>query len=444
MGAVLETDTVSWAKRSTVQRGRSLWSSAIARQGTLSLVDQGVVSATNFLTGVIIARACSKEELGLYMLGFSLVLLLIDLQGSLISTPYMIYAPRLKGTAHARYTGSTLIHQLVLSLLIVLALACGGFAVTGGVGPRGLGPVLWALVAMVTFIMLRDYARRVCFARLHMKTVLLIDGAVGGIQIGGLLLLAHFHLLSASRVYWLVGAVCGVVALGWLVTNEKDLALSARRAISDFRRNWSFGKWVFLSGLVWTFSMNLYPWFLAFFHGTASTGVWAACLGAVAIGNPAVLGASNFLGPKIAHVQAEEGRRSLHRFVLRASVAFALPLLCFGLAMTFLGGPLVALLYGHKYAGNGSVVAILAWNLAVYAIALPSSRALFAIERADVDFAINIIALLIMLTLGLWLVRSFGILGAALGLLIVNAAASAVRAGAFLGLPARITGGQVA
>ena len=60
------------------------------------LADQGVSSATNFLTGVIIARACSKEELGLYMLGFSLVLFVTDLQTSLISTPYMVYAPRLK------------------------------------------------------------------------------------------------------------------------------------------------------------------------------------------------------------------------------------------------------------------------------------------------------------------------------------------------------------
>ena len=60
------------------------------------MADQGVASATNFLTGVIIARACTKEELGLYMLGFSLISLMTDLQTSLITTPYMVYAPRLK------------------------------------------------------------------------------------------------------------------------------------------------------------------------------------------------------------------------------------------------------------------------------------------------------------------------------------------------------------
>ena len=86
-------------------------------QGIISLADQAVASATNFATGIIIARACSKEELGLYMLGFSLIFLMTDFQTSLITTPYMVYAPRLKGRAHALYTGSTLIHQLAFCLI---------------------------------------------------------------------------------------------------------------------------------------------------------------------------------------------------------------------------------------------------------------------------------------------------------------------------------------
>lgn len=442
MGTIVETDTVSWAKPDLPQRGLALWSTTVARQGILSLVDQGVVSATNFLTGVIIARACSKEELGLYMLGFSLILLVTDLQGSLISTPYMVYAPRLKDEAHALYTGSTLIHQLALCFLIVLALAGGEIAIGHGVGPRGLGPVLWALVAVASLIMLREYARRTWFACLKVKRVLLFDSCIAVGQIGGLMLLAHFGLLSASRAYCVIGFACGVAVLSWLWSERSFYRLRIRESLADLKKNWIFGKWVFACGLVWAISMNLYPWLLAAFHGTASAGIWAACLGVVALGNPAVLGAQNFLGPKIAHVYAQEGGRSLRRFVLRASVAFALPMLVFGLAMMFGGGPLVTLLYGHQYAGNGLVVTILAFNLAVSAVAFSFSRALYTVERADVELVVNLVGLFIMLTLGLWLVRSFGILGAALGLLAANTAASGVRAGAFLRLPARISEGQ--
>jgi O-antigen/teichoic acid export membrane protein len=303
---------------------------------------------------------------------------------------------------------------------------------------------MWALVAVATFIMLREYARRICFACLKVKRVLLLDTCIAAVQIGGLLLLARFRLLSASRAYWLIGFACGVAVLGWLWSERSFYRPRVSESFADLKGNWVFGKWVFASGLVWTISVNLYPWLLAAFHGTASAGIWAACLGAVALGNPAVLGVQNFLGPKIAHVYAEEGRGPLRRFVLAASGAVALPMLFFCVAMTLLGGPLMALLYGHAYAGHGLVVAILALNLAVSVIAFSFSRALFAIERANVDFVANLVALFMMVTLGLWLVRSFGVAGAAFGLLTGNAAASGLRCFAFARIVASVRAEEAA
>lgn len=431
MNSISDIRTEAFAERNLRRLHLTFPPKTANNYGILSLADQAVASATNFLTGVIIARACSKEELGLYMLGFSLILFLTDLQTSLIATPYMIYSPRLKGCAHALYTGSTMVQQLTLCLLAMLTLVCGGIVVSHGIGPRGVGPVLWALVIVVAFIMLREYVRRLCFACLKVRRVFLVDTGVAIFQVSGLLLLAYFGLLSASRAYWVIGFACGITVLIWFRAERSSYHLQISESFAHLKKNWTFGKWVFASGLVWTISMNLYPWFLAFFHGTASTGVWAACLGVVALGNPALMGVQNYLGPTIAHLYAEDGPAKLRRFVLRASALFSLPMLFFCVAMAFFGGPLAVLLYGHKYAGNGAVIALLAMNLAVSAVAFSFSRGLFAIERADLDFAVNILALFLMLTLGLWCVRSFGVLGAACGVLIANAVASAVRILAF-------------
>ena len=424
---VLEGTAPAPLPRSWIRAGISLLSRHTTRKGVITLADQAVASATNFLTGVIIGRACTKEQFGLYMLGFSIVLFVMSLQTSLISTPYMVYSPRLKGSAHARYTGSVLIHQLGLSILAVIALAVGGVALSFGVGPQGLAPVVWALVVVITFILVREYARRVCFANLRFKTALILDSCVAVVQIGGLLLLAYLGLLSASMTYWIVGLACGIAAVGWLISKRKTFALQLTRAISDFGRNWSFGKWVFASALLWALSMELYPWILAAFHGIASTGVWAACFGVAAIGNPLRFGVQNFLGPKIAHSYAEGGAMGLRRFVFKASVVFSLLITPFCVLLSVFGGSLVVIFYGDKYAGNGLVVSILALNLLVSAMAFSFSRTLFAIERADVDFYVNFMALFVLLVLGLWLVKAFGPLGVACGLLTGNTAATAVR-----------------
>ena len=431
MGTIVDIERASFRKRSFAQIRLALPSGSVTRHGILSVADQAIASAANFLAGVTVARACSKEQLGLYMLGFSLILFLTDLQNSVIATPYMIYAPRLKMSALAVYTGSTLVHQLTLCFVTILALVGGIIALRHGMGPQGLETVLWALLAVITLIMLREYVRRVCFACLKLNRVLLFDTSIAVCQIAGLLLLAHFGFLSASRAYWVMGIACGVAVLSWLWSERSLYSVQIRESLADLKRNCTFGKWVFASNLLWTISMNLYPWLLAFYHGTVSTAMWSTCLGVVALSNPAVLGVQNFLGPKIAHVYAEEHREALRRFVLKASLIFSLPMLVFCLAVAFLGDPLVTLVYGQKYAGNGLVVALLAVNLVVSAVGFSFSRGLFAIERADLDFWVNFAALFIMLTLGLWLVRSFDLLGAVCGLLFANAAATAFRCFAF-------------
>lgn len=278
--------------------GRNLsWSNTVD-QSFFSLADQAVASATNFLTGVIIARACSKEQLGLYTLGFSLILLVTDFQTSLITTPYMVYAPRLKGRDHSLYTGSTLIHQLAFCFVTMFGVACGAFAAAHGIGPRGLASILWALSVVIALIMLREHARRVSFARLKLKTALLFDTSIAVGQISGLLLLSHFGLLSASLAFWLIGLACGIAVVGWLWSDRECYDPRLNQSRADFKKNWLFGKWVLASGVVWAVSMNLYPWFLAYFHGTVSTGIWAACWGVVSVGSPALLGILNLAGPK--------------------------------------------------------------------------------------------------------------------------------------------------
>ena len=78
--------------------------------GVISLIYKSLVSGTNFLTEVIIDRACAIEEFKLFFLTLSTLLFVIDVQASLITRPYMIHSPHLKEEENLYYSGSTLIH----------------------------------------------------------------------------------------------------------------------------------------------------------------------------------------------------------------------------------------------------------------------------------------------------------------------------------------------
>lgn len=387
------------------------------RQGIIALSDQGVSSLTNFVTGIILARACGKEQLGLYVLGFSLVLFIMGIQDSLILSPFTVYSPRLTGIDLARYCGSTLIHQWILSALTMLGLSIAGLLVTSGFGPQQFAPVLWALVVAITFMLLREYARRICFARLQMKAALILDSGVCVVQIGGLLLLSHVGALSAAKAYWVTAFACGLASLGWLIWIRKHYSVGLRRSLSDLTRNWSFGKWLIGGSLAYMGAVQSYPWLLAVFHGPGSTGILAACLAIVSLANPFIMGMSNFFSPKMAHAYTQ-GVVELHRVVVKAAVLLAGCVGMFCLAILIFGDQFLILAYGGDYGGNRLTLAVLTLTTFIVALSTAFGYGLRAMDRPDVTFKNNSIQLGVAVTVGVWLVKAYGIPGVAFALLL--------------------------
>jgi O-antigen/teichoic acid export membrane protein len=98
------------------------------------------------------------------------------------------------------------------------------------------------------------------------------------------------------------------------------------------------------------------------------------------------------------------------------------------------GERLVELVYGADYAATGPLVLLLCVHLWMTALAFPISRALFALERADVELRANLVGLVVLAACGYPLVAAHGAAGGALGLSLAGAAANVGRAAWLAGL----------
>jgi lipopolysaccharide exporter len=412
-----EVAMLSWPKR-LLQTTPGYLGGPSRQKWLLTLIDQGIVSATSFLAMIIIGRTCAKEQLGLYFLGMTIVGLLMELQNVLIWSPYTALSPRLRGSAHARYTGSTLVHQWVLGVLLMLVLAAAGFSLSRGWGPPGLAPVVWMLALAGPFITFREYARRVCFAGLQIKTALWLDAGAVLFQGSALIWLAYLGKLSAVNALGVMGLGAGLAGLLWLAWARRSMAFSKAGVASDLGRNWSFGKWLLGCALAQFLGRQTYPWILTAIHGVAAVAALAACQGVVALVNPFLLGTTNFLAPQGAQAFAQGGASAMRAFARKSTLAVApvMALFCVGL-MAF-GSDLVTLLYGSKYAGLGLVIAILSLHILMEALSYGVGFGIFAMGRPDLEFRLEIARLLITCTLGLALVQVFGLIGVAWGLLL--------------------------
>ncbi len=398
-----------------------------SRKGIITVIDQVVVSATNFFTGVIIGRTLPKEQFGYYMLGLTIVFLAINLQNSLISWPYTIYRKSYKNIQQNIYIGSTLIHLLFLNCIVLILILLVGYFVSLGVGQEGLEPIIWALLLAITFIMLREFARRLFFANMRMHSALILDLIVAIFQIGGLIIFAYNGALSASRSYWIIGGACGLVSVTWLAWNHNSFPFSIRYAWLHLKRNFSFGKWIFAGSTVFTASSQLCPWLLASFHGAAATGTLAAYLGILGLSNPFHQAMTHFLLPMTADVYSVGGIRGLRRVVLKAVIVIGMIMGLFCLIMLLFGNQIVIFVYGRKYANSSIVLVLMALSVAVAVVTYPFGYALYTLDRPEISFKCDLIGSVIIASLAILMIKALGLLGVGIGLLAGNLGASAIR-----------------
>jgi O-antigen/teichoic acid export membrane protein len=406
---------------------------ATVRKGALSLTDQAVVSGCSFFTTVIVGRVCGPGELGIYSLGFTIVLLLTAVHLALVSMPYTVFGNRLGGSRRAEYAGAVLAHHLGLTVLVMLGLTAGAAVVSAGVGPSGLGRVMWVLSALIGFVLLREFARRFAFAQLDMRTALILDAAIAVLQIAGLLWLFSLGRLSAAGAFAVIGMSCGVAGLAWLGAIGRSFALRWKQVLPELRRNWLFGRWV-LAGSI-TFVLHGYTiyWLIALVLGTEATGILAACMTVVMFFNPVLVAAGNVIIPQNARVFAAEGPVGVQRVVAKATLLLCTAMALYCGLVVFVGEHVVQLLYHNPaYAGHGHLIDVLALGMLASVLGTAPDSGLCALERPDLNFKANVLGLTATVTVTSLLLMPWGVLGAAYGLLAGNTTASLARMAAFL------------
>lgn len=381
-----------------------------------TLTDQAIVSGGNFATQFLLGHALSKEGFGLYGVGFTIVQLLINTQSSLITAAYMVNFPKRPAEGRAGYTGSTLVHQVILALCGLLGLLLGAKATTFMAAPFGLGSVLACQAAVILFILFRDYARQLSFASLRVPEALGIDSVFVAAQFAGIAALAYLGYLTPARAFLAMGAAALAAAILWCLFSRQEFRPSWGAAKAHWRANWSFSRWIFATNIAFLASNIAYPWVLLYFHGPGANGVLQACL---LIGfqliNPFILGLGNFLAPRTAHAVHEGGAPALREIVRKVDLLF-LAVVGGYCAALWLGGEwLLSVAWADKYNGNAHVVNYLALGQLFFALTITANHALNALGQPHTAFFALLLAALVTWTAGVWLVWQYGAAGAAGG-----------------------------
>ncbi|MFH5803359.1 lipopolysaccharide biosynthesis protein [Alienimonas sp. DA493] len=387
-------------------------------RAALSIGDQAIVSGTNFVTSVLIGRAAGKEALGVYLLALCLIQFVRGVQEQTVYGPYLIFCHKRKGSRLARYAGSVLTHEGLW--LLATALGLTGLAVYLNLGgePSGLRETSWVLIAAAPLILFREFARHIAFGHFRSGTAVALDVGVAVLQIAGLGALSLWGALDVPSAFGIMGAACLLVCWPWCLRFARGVRFRAKAVATDWRRNWTFGRWALATHLLHGASSYLMPWVVALVDGEAATGIFAAGSTLVGIANMFVLGLAHYVCPKAAERFHEDGVPGLRRVLRGATLVFSAALGPFVLICWAFGDELAALVFTDAFAGAGMVLTALAVNMWANALSMTCGNGLWAVERPDANFSADVLSLVIVGLCTAALIGAYGVVGAAVAMAI--------------------------
>jgi O-antigen/teichoic acid export membrane protein len=233
--------------------------------GFWSLADQGAVSLGNFATTILLARAMSPRDFGVFALIFGMLIFLNNLHGALITYPLSVHGAAADDNELRRLT------WLALALTLALGVPVG----------IGVGLIAWAfklgrltpwLVAAMLLWQVQETLRRALMAHLRYQDAIWGDGVSYLGQALVIVFLAHSGRLSPATIFATIAGTSAIGALLQWAQLRLFGAFSLSGLVLRARDCWELGRWTAAGNLAGIANIQAVPWALAAFHGAAEAG----------------------------------------------------------------------------------------------------------------------------------------------------------------------------
>ena len=232
-----------------VSRG-SIAGRRMIRATAISVIDQGLLSAVNFLLALVLIRYATAEEYGLYTQLIGLQSLFSVLHAGLFVSAFLSMLPRLQGPARSEYRAGMARAELLVTFLSMLVVAAGTWLVAAWLGhPITLLLSAAAAVALLS-LWWREFVRAGHFAAFEPLRVLRVDAAFATLAVGGIAFLVATNQVTAANVLWSIGIAGAAVTVLPIYRKARESRVDKNALRANLASSWQSARWEVLTSLV--------------------------------------------------------------------------------------------------------------------------------------------------------------------------------------------------
>ena len=386
----------------------------------LTLVDQAVVSGTNFFVMLFLVRSLGLETYGAFGMVWALAVFIVSLQLAFVSQPMMSIGPKQTPAERPGYFGAVLLIQSVFTALATCLTVAAYYLLQVVWGDASLEGTLLPGVAMIVACQAYYFVRNYFFATGKVARAVANDAVAFPMQLAVLFGLSRFGDLTLANVFWSIGAVFSVATVIGLRQYER-VRFVRSTFVAIARRSWRFGRWLGLMSVFQAGSANAFLVATGALLGGGAVGALKAAQNLIGLLSVAFIALENSVPVEAARVLAREGLVGMVRRLRRIlAVGLATTIVC-ATALAVWAEPLLRHLYGTADAEaiealrGFSMLYVLVFVVTMLGIAFRS------IERTQGLAACHILVALPALLLAHPMVANFGLTGAVYGMIAQKA-----------------------
>jgi O-antigen/teichoic acid export membrane protein len=396
-------------------------------KGSLAIADQGLISGSNFVLSVLLARYLGADQYGAYALAFSTFVLLSLIHQALVLEPLSVFGPSVYRNSLRHYLGLVMWLQLAMGAVFVIVGSSVGVLSSFLREPSHLAMAFAGMAFAAPCVLLLWFARRAFYLQLLPGQALIGAFLYSALLWFGILALGRGRLLSSFSAFLIMGGCALLTSILLLIRLRPAVGVNRTGAWLELKevgeRHWRYGVWALVSGLFFWIPWNIFYPLVARFSGLSEAGTLRALLNLALPITSAYSAFSMLFLSHTARLGHEGGWESVKGQAWRIAGLYALGSGSYWLLVCLFRSQLVHFLYAGQYSQVAPLVPVLAISSILSGAALGPTIAIRAMRSPATVSLIYLGASIVALLVGIPACRAWGFRGAVLAILLSSVTA---------------------
>ena len=391
-------------------------------RGVLATLDQGLVSGSNFVLAVLLARWLPVPEYGGYALALSISTLINAAHQAVLLEPMSVLGAARYGECEREYLAVVVRINTAFAggagLLLAALAVCARLMHASAHLPETLGALALSAPGTLLFWVLRGG----CYLELAPGPSVIASLGYSALVLCGALIMHLLGRISAASMLLWAGAAAWI---GVLILLPRFKPASPRGSCAPewrqvWREHWSYGRWALAATPVMWIPENISYAFASMFLGIAQVGVLRAMMNFVTPATQLATSLGRLFNPYLSGKAGKYGSPSIKTAVAKVQALYAVVGISYAGALLLFHKPAVSLLYGNRFGESADLVAWVGAATISYLVLYAPMTGLRSIQSPSSVLVAYSGAAVTAIAIGSILTPKYGLRGAIVSLCVAN------------------------